>query len=83
MQEDKIRLPNRYNEEVYLEKIAGNIYKLIMSKNLIYRVGFGKNNEYNFIDPHGGPFIEVGGDLPVGKVKSIIMFNDDYIIEVE
>ena len=33
MQENKIRLPNRYNNEVYLEKIKDNKYKIIAKKD--------------------------------------------------
>ena len=29
MQENKIKLSNKYNEEVYLEKIKDNKYKLV------------------------------------------------------
>lgn len=83
MQEDKIRLPNRHNERVYLEKVGDNKYKLICGTCL--RVGIINNNDnqYSFIDPSGGPMISIGSKLPVGTVKSIREESKNFIIEVE
>lgn len=82
MQEDKIKLPNRYNEGVYLEKVRDNKYKLICETYL--RIGIINNNDdqYSFIDPSGGPMISIGSKLPVGTVKSIGRDSKNYIIEV-
>lgn len=84
MQEDKIKLPNRYNEEVYLEKTKDNSYKLIHKSSYV-RLGFikGTENKYTFIDISGGPMISLGDKLSIGVVKSISKINNDYIIEVE
>lgn len=83
MQEDKIKLPNRYNEGIYLEKAGDNKYKLICGTYL--RVGIINNNndQYSFVDPSGGPMISIGSKLPVGIVKSIGRDSKNYIIEVE
>lgn len=83
MQEDKVKLPNRYNERVYLERVGDNKYKLICWTYL--RIGIINNNDdqYSFVDPCGGPMISVGSKLPVGTVKSIGRDDKNYIIEVE
>ena len=85
MQENKIRLPNRYNNEVYLEKIKDNKYKLI-HRSLYIKLGTidGVKDKYNFIDISGGPMISLKDKLSVGVVKSISISDDSsYIIEVE
>ena len=84
MQEGKIKLPNRYNKEVYLEKIKDNSYKLIHKSSYV-RLGFikGTENKYTFIDISGGPMISLKDKLSVGVVKSINRIGKDYIIEVE
>lgn len=85
MQENKIRLPNRYNNEVYLEKIKDNKYKLIHRSPYI-KLGTidGLKDKYNFIDISGGPMISLKDKLSVGVVKSISISDDSsYIIEVE
>ena len=84
MKENKIRLPNRYNNEVYLEKIKDNKYKLIHRSPYIKLVTIdGVKDKYNFIDISGGPMISLKDKLSVGVVKSISMSDDSYIIEVE
>lgn len=84
MQEDKIKLPNRYNEEVYLERIEDNKYKLVHNSSYL-RLGFIKDmrDKYSFIDLSGGPMISLKDKLPVGTVKSISMSDGSYIIEIE
>ena len=84
MQEGKIKLPNRYNKEVYLEKIKDNSYKLIHKSSYV-RIGFikGTENKYTFIDISGGPMISLKDKLPVGTVKSISRIDGNYVIDVE
>lgn len=84
MQGNKIKLPNRYNEEVYLEKIEGTKYKLVHRSSYV-RLGTidGVKDKYTFIDISGGPMISLRDKLPVGVVKSISMSDGSYIIEVE
>ena len=82
MQENKIRLPNKYNNEVYLEKIKDNKYKLIHRSP--YIILGGVKDKYNFIDISGGPMISLKDKLSVGVVKSISISDDSsFIIEVE
>lgn len=84
MLKNKIKLPNRYNEEVYLERIEDNKYKLVHNSSYL-RLGFIKDmkDKYSFIDLSGGPMISLGDKLSIGVVKSISKINNDYIIEVE
>ena len=84
MQEDKIKLPNRYNEEVYLEKIEDTKYKLVHNSSYV-RLGFIKDmkDKYSFIDLSGGPMISLKDKLPIGTVKSISRIDSNYVIDVE
>lgn len=84
MQGNKIKLPNRYNEKVYLEKIEDTKYKLIHKSSYI-RLGTidGVKDKYTFIDISGGPMISLKDKLPVGVVKSISISDGSYIIEVK
>ena len=84
MLKNKIKLPNRYNEEVYLERIEDNKYKLVHNSSYL-RLGFIKDmkDKYSFIDLSGGPMISLKDKLSIGVVTSISKINNDYIIEVE
>ena len=84
MPKSKIKLPNRYNEEVYLEKIEDAKYKLVHKSSYV-RLGTidGVKDKYTFIDISGGPMISLKDKLPVGVVKSISMSDGSYIIEVK
>lgn len=84
MQGNKIKLPNRYNEEVYLEKIEDTKYKLVHESSYV-RLGTinGVKDKYTFIDISGGPMISLKDKLPIGVVKSISMSDGSYVIEVK
>lgn len=83
MQEIKVKLPNRYGNDAYLEKVDGNKYKLVHHSPFT-RVGIIKETEgsYSFVDVSGGPMISVGDKLSIGEVESITCPNGDYIISV-
>ena len=84
MLKNKVKLPNRDNEEVYLEKIEDTKYKLVHSSSYV-RLGFIKDmkDKYSFRDLSGGPMISLKDKLSIGIVKSISRLDKDYIIEVE
>ena len=84
MQGNKVKLPNRYNEEVYLEKVKNTKYKLVHRSSYI-RLGTidGMKDKYTFIDISGGPMISLKDKLSIGIVKSISMSDGSYIIEIE
>ena len=84
MPKSKIKLPNRYNNEVYLEEIGNAKYKLV-HKSPYIRLGMIEEtkDKYSFIDINGGPMISLKDKLSIGVVKSINRIGEDYIIEVE
>ena len=84
MPKSKIKLPNRYNDEVYLEEIENAKYKLVYKSSYV-RLGMIKEtkDKYSFIDINGGPMISLKDKLSIGVVKSINRIGEDYIIEVE
>lgn len=60
--------------------ISGSRYKL--DTKYTYRIGMDKHGKCTFIDPAGGPFMDIGYMIDGMKVKSIysngeIEFEDD------
>ena len=84
MQENKIKLPNRYNEEVYLEKIEDTKYKLVHKSSYV-RLGIidGVENKETFIEMMRGPRISLKDKRAMGVVKASSMSYGSYIREVE
>ena len=84
-----ILLKSRYGETHRLERIGGSDSHLFLfvPSDDYYRVGFNENekDDYDFVDPSGGPFIQVGSILNcVNKVvKSITKSEDGIVIEFE
>lgn len=85
-----LELYNRYGDKNYLDKVDEHIYILRLDpKSESYcRVGLREgtvweDKEYDFVDPSGGPFIQVDSYKIDGKpVKHIYEQNDNIIIEV-
>lgn len=85
-----IELYNRYGDKNYLDQVDEHIYILRLDpKSESYcRVGLREgtvweDKEYDFVDPAGGPFIQVDSYKIDGKpVKYIYEQNDNIIIEV-
>ena len=40
-------------------------------------------NDLGMFDPSGGPYVEIGTELPIGTVKRIQLTVDDILITVE
>lgn len=80
MNTNKIKLPNRYGQNIYLEQVSPNKYKL--TGDLSYmRIGHNPETcQIEFVDPSGGPFLAVNDKLPIGIIKSI---NKNYIFEIQ
>lgn len=58
---NEINLHSRSSNKVYLKWIIGNKYELIAEGVMYIRFGLTeKDGEYYFIDPEGGPFMQVG-----------------------
>ena len=85
-----IELYNRYGDKNYLDKVDEHIYILRLDSNIGDYCRFGlregtvlEDKEYDFVDPAGGPFIQVDSYEIDGKlVKYIYEQNDNIIIEV-
>jgi hypothetical protein len=59
---------NRYGDEIIFKEINENQIEMIGGE--YYRTGYNKDGMIDFVDPSGGPFIQVGTEL--GRY-----FNDD------
>lgn len=84
-----ILLKSRYGETHRLERIGesnSHLFLFVPSDDY-YRVGFSEDEKdgYDFVDPSGGPFIQVGCVLNcVNKVvKAITKSEDGIVIEFE
>lgn len=82
------RYKNRYGDEYWFEQIDKDVYK-IMGDLTHWRFG-GKDNEVGvneddlgFVDPSGGPFISIGSELPIGKVKTISSNENGIFLKIE
>ena len=87
-----ITLGNRYGAKNYLEEIGDNKYALRFSdpkEGEWCRVGLAEgysweDHEYYFVDPSGGPFLNVGRELTDDlAIKRIYLEENAYCIETE
>lgn len=82
-----ILLKSRYGEIHKLKRIGGNTSRLFLFAPVddYYRLGYEENsdNNLNFVDPSGGPFIQKGAMIDGFIVKSISIDNGRIIIEFE
>ena len=86
-----IKLYNRYGDKNYLDQVDEHIYILRFGPRSEGYCRFGlreghewEDNEYDFVDPAGGPFIQVDSYEINGKpVKRIYKQNNNIIIEVQ
>lgn len=79
----EIQLKSRYgvdNKLVRVDTDSSVFYKLITPHNC--RVGISEEDPYKctFVDPSGGPFIDIGYEIDGHKVKAI---HAGFIIELE
>lgn len=73
----------RYGNSAYVYELQPDVYRLFFQENF-YRVGYQEDgNSINFVDPSGGPFIEVGlelkelnNKLPMKKIVEIVYADD-------
>lgn len=88
----KIDLYNRYCKGLYLRQVEKNIYQL-HGPDMVFeymRIGYtdDKCSDIQFIDPAGGPFIQLGTEIAKNIVKKIHQLKDDdgkyyFLIETE
>lgn len=76
----KIQLYNRYNNNIWLEKISDNMYEL--NGDVAYCRIIYEDNEMTIIkavDPDGGPFMMVDNfEIEGNKVKEIVDLNNKF-----
>ncbi len=82
-------MKNRYGDTYCFEKVSENIYT-IKGDLKYWRYGGREGqaeldfSDLGFVDPSGGPFIEIGMKIDGRKVKKIsVVANDDIYFEVE
>ncbi len=82
-------MKNRYGDEYSFEKVSDNIYT-IKGDLKYWRYGGREGqaeldfSDLGFVDPSGGPFIEIGMKIDGRRVKKIsVVANDDIYFEVE
>jgi hypothetical protein len=82
-------MKNRYGDEYTFEKVDENIYTIVGDLKY-WRYGGREGQEQmdfsdlGFVDPSGGPFIEVGMKIEGRKITKIsVVANDDVYFEVE
>ena len=86
-----IKLYNRYGDKNYLDQVDEHSYILRFDPRSEVYCRFGlheghewEDNEYDFVEPAGGPFIQVDSYEINGKpVKRIYKQNNNIIIEVQ
>jgi hypothetical protein len=78
---------NRYGDEIIFKEINENQIEMIGGE--YYRTGYNEDGIIDFVDPSGGPFIQLGTEL--GRyfndnqsriVKSIIVEDKKIYIEI-
>ena len=81
---------NRYGDEYWFDSMGPNQYLFVMEGDSMRYCRFGGRemqegidyNDLGFFDPSGGPFIEVGMQLPFGTVKRIQSLEEGIVITV-
>ena len=93
--ENQIILPNRYRARVSLIRIGDNMYKLNAENQNDDYMRFGlrdgytwEDKEYEFIDPPGGPFLNIGYKFDNGTEIDRISMEEignkfEYVIRVK
>jgi hypothetical protein len=85
MNTSKIKLKNRYNDIYHLTPINDDTYKFEGDTGYM-RVGYnGKidSSEIKFIDPSGGPMLQVGDLVGDKKIEKIEIVDTDYVITLK
>jgi hypothetical protein len=77
-----LTLPNRDGILVELVPIKRGLYQLKFDANTV-RIGSNEDGSINFVDPPGGPFINIGYKINRDKAVSRIYREDGIKIEVK
>ena len=82
---------NRYGDEYWFENTEPNKYRFVMPGNSMKYCRFGgreleegiDDNNLGMFDPSGGPYVAIGTQLPIGKVKHIQLSEEGVVLTVE
>lgn len=83
---EQIKLSSRYGEKNYLNRVGDETSKRYsLQSEFCYRVGIIEKDpdNYSFVDPSGGPFIQKGTIIDGNTVKSISNSENNVVIEFE
>lgn len=75
-----LTLPNRDGILVQLVPIKRGLYQLKFDANTM-RIGSNEDGSINFVDPPGGPFINIG--YKINRDKSVSRIYQDAGIKIE
>ena len=81
-------MKNRYGDEYTFEKVDENTYTIVGDLKY-WRYGGREGqekmdlNDLGFVDPSGGPFIELGMNIEGRKVNRIRALGEQLFFEVE
>lgn len=81
-------MKNRYGVEYSFEKVTDNTYTIVGALEY-WRYGGREGqermdfNDLGFVDPNGGPFIELGMKIEGRKISRIRAEGDTILFEVE
>jgi hypothetical protein len=79
---------NRYGDEYHFEKVDDNTYTIVGDlKYWRYGGREGQDrmemNDLGFVDPSGGPFIALGGEIEGRKIVRISNVDQRILFEVK
>ena len=82
---------NRYGDTYYYEPVGEKTFKFVMEGDSMKWCRWGGKDgqqsidptDLGMFDPSGGPFVEIGSDLPIGIVKRIYRGEENFMIGVE
>ena len=82
---DKIKLISRYYDEYYLTPINDNEYKFEGDSDFM-RVGYNGSidkSNIEFIDPSGGPMLQVGNKINNKTIEKIEFKDYSYVLTLK
>jgi hypothetical protein len=82
---------NRYGDEYWFENIEPDKYRFVMAGTSMKYCRYGGHelqegldyNDLGMFDPSGGPYVAIGTELPIGKVKRIRSSEEGVVLTVE
>ena len=82
---------NRYGDEYWFQNIKPGRYLFHMTGTSLKYCRYGGHdlqhgidyNDLGMMDPSGGPYIAIGTQLPIGKVKKIQRLDGGIVLTVD